>query len=157
MTLTIIAAVAANGIIGMDNKMPWHVAEDFAHFKRITLGHTVVMGRKTFDSLGRPLPKRRNVVISRSEQTYEGAEASTDLLGTLQEFASTDEEVFLIGGSELWAFALEQGLIKSMILSHMKFDAEGDTSFPQFNKELWVSTLVDDYDDFTVKRYDLLG
>ena len=112
MRLALIAAVAENGIVGRDNKLPWHLSEDLKYFKRTTLGKPVVMGRKTWDSIGRPLPGRTNIVISRQPNLrLEGASVVADLPAALclaEAIASLDgsDELMVIGGSEIYALAL---------------------------------------------------
>ena len=100
--ISIIVAVAENGVIGDKNALLWHIREDLQHFKAMTTGHPVVMGRKTYESLGRPLPNRRNVVITRQELTIAGCETVHSLDEALALFCP-DEEVFIIGGAQIYA------------------------------------------------------
>ncbi len=126
--ISIIAAVADNGTIGSANSMPWHIKEDFRRFKAITTGHPVVMGRKTFESLGRPLPNRTNVVVTRNRAyVAEGCIVA----GSLQEAVglfSREEEVFVIGGGEIYAQAMP--LADKVYLTHIHHSYDGDTRFP---------------------------
>lgn len=103
--ITLVAAVAENGVIGAGNRMPWYLKEDLQRFRALTLGHGVVMGRKTWESLGGPLPGRRNVVVSRQELRPEGAEAVRSLEAAVALFPP-DEELFVIGGAPLFRQAL---------------------------------------------------
>ncbi len=126
--LCLIAAVARNGTIGQDNALPWRLREDMRHFKAITLGSPVLMGRKTWDSLGRPLPLRRNLVVSRqSGLALEGAEVFASLATAL---ASCKEvaRVFVIGGGQLYAETLARA--DRLFLSEIQADIPGDTRFP---------------------------
>ncbi len=103
--ISIIVAVASNGVIGDKNTLLWHIREDLQHFKALTTGHPVVMGRKTYESLGRPLPNRRNIVVSRQEIAIAGCEVVHSLTEALALFAA-EEEVFIIGGAQIYAEAL---------------------------------------------------
>ena len=134
--ISIIAAVARNGVIGGDNRLLWHISEDLKRFKTITMGHPVVMGRKTFESLGRPLPGRENVVITRNRNyRAEGCR----IAGSLNEatgFFPPDEEVFVIGGGEVYAHALT--CADRVYLTVIEHDYQGDTHFPTtLDPALW--------------------
>lgn len=129
--LVLIAARARNGVIGRDNTLPWRLRADLAHFKRSTLGHTVLMGRKTWESLGRPLPGRRNLVVSRQAgYQAEGAEvfATPDEALTA---AAGEERVFLMGGAELYRQLMPQ--VERMLLTEIDAEIEGDAWFPDFS------------------------
>ncbi len=132
--LSIIVAVAQNDIIGHANDLLWHISEDLKHFKTITTGHPVVMGRRTFDSLGRPLPGRRNVVITRQDIRIDGVEVVHSLDEALRLFAP-DEEVFIIGGAQIYEQALP--LADRFYLTRVLHDYEGDTRFPAWNEREW--------------------
>lgn len=143
MTITLIAAVAANGIIGRNNTLPWHLPEDLKHFKATTLGHPVVMGRKTWESLGRPLPGRENVVVTRdSAYPATGASVRTSLEAALAHAAAAlgGDEVFLIGGAELYRQALAQNLVDRLVLTEVNLTPEGDASFPVWERAQWRKT-----------------
>ncbi|MBD5068431.1 MAG: dihydrofolate reductase [Alistipes sp.] len=132
--ISIIVAVAENGVIGDKNKLLWHIREDLQHFKAVTTGHPVVMGRKTYESLGRPLPGRRNVVISRQELEIEGCETVHSLDEALALF-DPDEEVFIIGGAQIYAAALP--LADRFYLTRVGHSYEGDTRFPDWDPAAW--------------------
>ncbi|KAA1151789.1 type 3 dihydrofolate reductase [Pseudoalteromonas sp. FUC4] len=132
MIISMIAAMANNRVIGLDNKMPWHLPADLQHFKKVTTGKPVIMGRKTFESIGRPLPGRRNIIITRnSEYTAKGIEVVTTPDAAL-ELVTTAEEVMIIGGGNIY----EQFLPKAerLYLTFIDLDVEGDTQFPDYNK-----------------------
>ena len=114
--IAIIVAVAENGVIGGDNRLLWHISEDLKHFKAVTTGHPVVMGRKTYESLGRPLPGRRNVVVTRQNISIEGCDVVHSLDEALALFRP-EEKVFVIGGAQIYAQALAK------FLSGEKIDA----------------------------------
>jgi dihydrofolate reductase len=132
MTLSLIAAVARNGAIGKDNTLLWRLPEDLKFFKRTTLGCPVLMGRKTFESIGRPLPGRRNIVITRNTTwRHDGVEVAHSLDDALARVA-TEVRVFVIGGGELYAQALPRA--DELILTEVDADFEGDTFFPPWER-----------------------
>ena len=140
--LALIAAMARNRVIGRDNAMPWHLPEDLRYFKATTLGKPIVMGRKTFDSLGRPLPGRTNIVVSRQPDfTLEGAQvfASIDAaLSAARQQAQADgvDEVMLIGGDNLYRQTLERA--DRIYLTRIESEPEGDAWFPAFDEQAWA-------------------
>ncbi len=138
MKLTLIAAVARNGAIGKNNGLLWHEPQDQRHFRAATMGHPVVMGRKTWDSLParfRPLPGRRNVVVTgNATLQFDGAESAPSLQQALQRLA-TEDQVFVIGGAQLYAQALP--LADEMMLTEIDTDLDGDVSFPPWPAAEW--------------------
>ena len=136
--VSIIVAVAQNGTIGDKNSLLWHISEDMRFFKRTTSGHPVIMGRKTYDSLGRPLPNRTNVVISRTAEHIEGCQIARSLEEAIALFPA-EEEIFIIGGAQIYALALE--VADHIYLTRVEHDYEGDTSFPKWDESKWQ--LVD--------------
>lgn len=133
--LTLIVARAANGTIGRDNQLPWRLPEDLAHFKRATLGKPIVMGRKTFESIGRPLPGRRNIVVSRNQELQiEGCEVASSLVDALRLCVGA-EEVCLIGGAQLYAEALPSA--DKLIVTEIAREFEGDAFFPAPDPAVW--------------------
>ena len=132
--ISIIVAVAENGVIGDKNTLLWHIREDLQHFKALTLGHPVVMGRKTYESLGRPLPGRRNAVVTRQEVAIEGCTVVHSLDEAVALFPA-DEEVFVIGGAQIYAEALPRA--ERFYLTRVWPDYEGDTRFPDWNPADW--------------------
>jgi dihydrofolate reductase len=131
----LVAAVAANGVIGAANRMPWHLPEDLRHFRRLTLGHPVIMGRRTWESIGRPLPDRDSIVVTRT-RGYEapGAGVASSLEAALA-LCAGEPLVFVIGGGELYAAALE--LADGLVLTEILQDFPGDTRFPELDRALW--------------------
>jgi dihydrofolate reductase len=135
MTVTIIAALSRNGVIGRDNRLPWHIAEDLKRFKALTLGHPVIMGRRTHESLGRPLPGRDNIVITRSKDY---AARGCRVVHTLEEALAACAragEAFVIGGAEIYVLALP--LADRLQLTEVDADIEGDAHFPAFERGAW--------------------
>jgi dihydrofolate reductase len=135
MKLTLVAAVARNGVIGRDNDMPWRLPEDLKHFRRVTLGAPVIMGRRTWDSLPaafKPLPGRRNVVITRNPGWHaDGAEAAASLDEALRRL-DAEPAAFVVGGAQLYAQALERA--DELVLTEIDRDFEGDTRFPGYDR-----------------------
>lgn len=132
--ISLIVAVAQNGVIGDRNALLWHISEDLKHFKALTSGHPVVMGRKTYESLGRPLPNRTNVVVSRQELEIPGCRVVHSLDEALALFPG-DVEVFIIGGAQIYAEALPRA--DRFYLTRVFHDYEGDTRFPEWNEAQW--------------------
>ena len=143
MKLTILVARASNGVIGRGNALPWRLPEDLAHFKRTTLGHPIVMGRKTWDSIGKPLPGRRNIVVTRNaEWRAEGAERASSLDEALA-LCANGVEVFVIGGAELFADALPKA--NHAIVTEIARDIDGDVFFPALDASEWVETSREEH------------
>lgn len=134
--LTIVVAMDARRGIGIDNKLPWHLPEDLAHFKRVTLGHPIVMGRKTFDSIGRPLPGRRNIVVTRNaDWRHEGVEVAHSLQDAVA--LAGGESASIIGGAQIFAEALD--LADRMIVTHIDKQYACDTFFPEIDPARWTA------------------
>ena len=134
VTLEIVVAIARNGVIGRGNELPWRPPSDLAHFKRVTLGHPVLMGRKTWDSLGRPLPGRRNLVLTRQAGgDFIGAESVSTIDEALQRVG--EGRLMVIGGAELYRLALPQ--VSVMHLTRVHADVDGDVRFPDWSEQDW--------------------
>jgi dihydrofolate reductase len=131
----LIAAVAANGTIGIDGKLPWHLPEDLQHFKKLTLGHPVIMGRKTWESLGRALPGRENIVVTRDAGYQAPGAAVANSLGAALALCTGESVAFVIGGERLFAESLP--LAAGLVLTEIHRDFEGDTWFPAFERSHW--------------------
>ena len=141
--LSLIAARARNGVIGRNNQMPWKIAGEQAYFKRMTMGHPIVMGRKTWESIGRPLPGRRNVVVTRNRAyVAPGAEVVASLDEALALLAGVDE-MFVIGGGELYAQALPRA--DRILLTEIDADFAGDTFMPPLDPSQWRETSRDQH------------
>jgi dihydrofolate reductase len=136
--LSVIVARARNGVIGRDGTLPWHLSEDLRHFKRTTLGHPIVMGRRTWESIGRPLPGRRSIVLTRNTRwTAPGVERADSLAQALA-MCEGAAEAFVIGGAALFAEALP--LAQRLFLTEIDADFEGDTFFPPIDLSAWRET-----------------
>ncbi|MCQ8897126.1 dihydrofolate reductase [Limnobacter humi] len=163
MKVSLIAAVARNGVIGIENRLPWHLPEDLAYFKQTTLGCPVLMGRKTYESINRPLPGRLNVVLTQQtdwapapakdgspravihppQALPAGGETAIAVASTLEQalaWLAPFDQVFLIGGSNLYAQAVEQGWVDTLLLTEIHADFAGDAQFPAWPKSRFHET-----------------
>ena len=142
--VSIIVAIARNGVIGDKNALLWHIKEDMRFFRTTTSGHAVVMGRKTFESLGsKPLPKRTNIVITRAERNFDGALTAHSLEEAIA-MAEGDTEIFVIGGAQIYAEALNK--VDRMYITRVDKDYEGDTSFPEIDLSKWEFVASERYE-----------
>jgi dihydrofolate reductase len=154
VSCTIVAAVAENGVIGRDNDLPWHLPEDLKRFKALTLGRTLLMGRRTFDSIGRPLPGRRTVVLTRDpDWRHEGVE----VVHTLAEARDVirDRDVVLAGGGQLYAALFDE--VDRLELTEVHRNVEGDTVFPVLDPTRWRETARHDRDGYSFVSYRRTG
>ena len=150
--ITLIAALGRNFVIGADGTMPWHLPADLKHFKATTMGHPMIMGRKTFDSIGRPLPGRRTIVITRNRNWHhpdvETAHSFADALA----LAGTSDEVFVVGGGEVYEQAMP--FAQRMVLTEVDASPPGDTRFPEWNPNHWREVARDERDGFAFVTYE---
>ena len=133
--ISIIVAMAQNRTIGINNTLPWRCPADLKHFKALTMGHHMIMGRKTFDSIGKPLPGRTTVVVTRNPELKIDGCIVTHSLNQAIAACTGDEEIFIVGGAELYAQALP--LADTIYLTEIQQDVSGDAHFPAFNQEQW--------------------
>ena len=136
--ISIIAAMARNRVIGIANTLPWRLPEDLKHFKALTLGHHILMGRKTYESLGRPLPGRTSVVITRSQDLQVPGCLVANSIAEAIAACNNDNEIFFIGGEELYRQALD--VADRIYLTEIQADFAGDAWFPEFDTNLWQET-----------------
>lgn len=152
-SIVIVAAVARNGVIGMAGGLPWRIPEDLARFKRLTMGHAVVMGRATFESIGRPLPGRTNIVLTRApDWSHDGVEVAGSLDEALRIAASDGLDVFVAGGAEVYRAALE--VAHRLELTEVDAEPEGDTWFPPVDWSLWQEVSRDAREGFSFVTYE---
>ena len=137
MTVSLIVAVSSNGLIGRDGGLPWYLPADLKHFKRTTMGHHLIIGRRTWEEVGKPLPGRTMVVVTRSRSfTPEGAQVVRSVEQAL-EMAAADDEPFIGGGSQIYTIALARDLVDRIYLTRIHAEVEGDTFFPEINLDEW--------------------
>lgn len=135
MTISMIAAVAENGIIGKDNDLIWHLPADLQHFKNTTKGHHVIMGRKTYESMNKPLPHRTNIIVTRqADYRVDGAIVVGSLGAALKEVWN-DEEPFIVGGAEIYRQGME--LADRIYITRIHEEFDGDTKFPEISSSVW--------------------
>ena len=144
-----IAAMSLNRVIGAGNKIPWHLPEDFKWFKKMTTGHIIVMGRKTFESIGKPLPNRETVVLSRSQFHFPSVRTISEL--DQIDLAQETREVFICGGAEIYRQALP--LCSDLFLTLVKRVVEGDRFFPEFEKQFIAVEEILDCAEFRITHY----
>ena len=147
-----IAAMSKNRVIGVDGKIPWHISEDLKFFKRTTLGHIIVMGRKTYDSLGKPLPGRENWVVSRSAEI-----SGTRVFRSLEEIPDPTDgrQLYVIGGAELYAALLSR--CSEILLTHVSLDVQGDTWFPEFENTFDAGEVLETGPHYEIRRHRRLA
>lgn len=148
--ISLIAAVAKNGTIGFENTLPWRQADDLERFRNLTNGHTVLMGRKTFESIGRPLPMRHNVVLTRQALQIPGVQ----VIHSLQEMMEVEgEELFVIGGSNVYEQTIGQA--DRLYITEIHAEIEGDAKFPVIDRDRWVEVRRESFTaDGIMNQYD---
>lgn len=146
MKLSLIVAVAENGVIGHNNQLIWHLPNDLKQFKRLTTGHCIIMGRKTFDSIGKPLPNRTSIIISRNTDfQIENCITVSSLENAISEAKKIEnEETFIIGGAEIYRLALP--IVDKIYLTEVHHAYEGDTFFPEIDKNIWKEIRREDFE-----------
>ena len=143
MIISMIVAMAEGRVIGLNGSMPWHLPADFAYFKKSTMGCPIIMGRKTYDSIGKPLPGRQNIVLTRStDLVIEGCDVVTCLDDALT-LVSSEKEVFIIGGQQLYEQALP--VANRLYLTHIQASLVGDTCFPDYSSYSWNQVRLDKF------------
>ena len=155
MPVTIVAAVGRNGVIGVGGGLPWHLPDDLRRFKALTLGHVLVMGRKTYESIGHPLPGRTTVVVTRSPGWGPGSadvRVSTSVASAIVDAALVDDEVFVVGGAQVYADALP--LADRMELTFVEAEPEGDATFPDVDWSAWREIRREEGDGVAYVAYD---
>lgn len=137
--LAIVVAIARRGVIGANGALPWKISEDLKHFKFVTMNHAIIMGRKTYDSIGRALPGRRNIVVSRQLRLQiPGCEVEPTFEDAVRAARDNDEEPCVIGGASMYAAALP--IATKIFLTEVDRDVEGDVFFPTFDRSAWTET-----------------
>jgi len=137
-TINVIAAMARNRVIGINNTLPWRLPADLQHFKALTMGHHIVMGRKTFESIGKPLPGRTTVIVTRdANYRVDGCVTATSIDAAISACAD-DPEIFFVGGAELYAQVLPRA--DRLYLTEIQAEYAGDAHFPDFDRDIWTET-----------------
>ncbi|MFI3190935.1 dihydrofolate reductase [Crenothrix sp. D3] len=153
MKISLIVAMASNRVIGDNGLMPWHLSADLKKFRHITTGFPIVMGRKTYQSIGRPLPNRTNIIISRdTDYQQDGCLVFNDLDGALKHACQLADEVFIIGGATLYEALLP--VADRLYITEIKQDFAGDTLFPTYDKSAWTEVTREDIDNDPSVEFD---
>lgn len=160
MTVTIVVAIGANGVIGAGGGMPWPRTGDQVQFKALTMGHPIVMGRATYDSIGRPLPGRTTIVVTRQPAwSAEGVLVAGGIGEAIAMAKDLDDEVFVIGGAQVYAEALADGLVDQMAVTRVDIAPHGDTYFPDLDWDDWIEISREDHSDsdpgYAIVNYEL--
>ena len=170
---SLIVAVGENNEIGKNNQLLWHIPEDLKNFKKITMEKTVIMGKNTYKSIGKPLPNRKNIVLSRNpleieekikkdRKKYENENTKLELCDNLQKiidkYKNSEEEIFIIGGGEIYKKAFEMKIVKRIYMSHVNFsDKNADTYFPKIDLKKWVVITKENYDGWRFCIYEKIS
>ncbi len=163
--VSIVAAQALNGVVGANGQLPWHLPEDLKRFRKLTMGHPMVMGRKTFESIGKPLPGRSSIVLTQDRgplPVFSGGELTPqtqlfwvhsldDALAKANTLPGGDTEIFVIGGPKVWSQALEGGLIDRIYLTTIEKEFEGDVKFPDFSGSRYKKTSEESFNSSEVR------
>jgi dihydrofolate reductase len=150
--ISLIAAVAHNGVIGKDGDLPWHLPEELAHFKATTLGHPLVMGRRTFESIGRALPGRRTIVVTRDPQWQHPGVETAHSFAEAVSLAGPADEVFVAGGAQIYAEAMP--FAHRMVITEVNAEPEGDTYFPAWPRAAWAEESREDHEGWSRVVYE---
>ncbi|MAD46378.1 MAG: dihydrofolate reductase [Oceanospirillaceae bacterium] len=162
MKLSLIVALAQNHVIGVDNKLPWYLPNDLKYFKQVTMGKAIIMGRKPYESIGKPLPGRTNIIITRqsgyqppgktdSVKIVSSLEEARDLANSLA-IVNGQDEAMIIGGAEIYSQALP--LVERMYMTEVHADVDGDARFPEFDRSLWQAVAREDFQAEGGNPYD---
>ena len=143
--ITIIAAIAKNNALGKDNDLIWHLPADLKRFKQRTTGHTIVMGRKTFESIGKPLPNRTSIIITRNNNYYKDGCLIANSLHEAIKLAEKDKEIFIIGGAQIYKQALENDLVDTLDITLVHHNFEADVYFPKIDDSIWQEKSREDF------------
>ena len=152
--ITLIAAIAKNNALGKDNDLIWHLPADLKRFKKVTTGHFILMGRNTFESIGKPLPKRTTVIITRNNDYFKDGCLVTNSIEDAIALAKDEEEVFLIGGAQIYKQAMIDGLVDKLDITHVHKEFEADVFFPVIDTSIWKEVSREDFKADEKNKYD---
>jgi len=151
MKLSAIVAMTSDRVIGANGDLPWHLPDDLKFFKKQTLGHPIVMGRKTYESIGRPLPKRQNIILTHNPAYHADGAETIHHPKELREFQLIDQQVFIIGGAEIYKFFMP--ILDDIYITHINKEYSGDTYFPEYEDHFQKSELIWEQENFTIRRH----
>jgi dihydrofolate reductase len=150
--LTIIAAIGEKNALGKNNQLIWHLPADLKRFKKVTTGHHVIMGRKTFESLGKPLPNRTTIIVTRDKNYKADGCLVTNSLSEAIKAAVSDKNPYILGGAEIYRQSMELADVLDLTFVHHAFDA--DVFFPEIDKRIWKETFREDFNQDEKNKYD---
>jgi dihydrofolate reductase len=152
--ITIIAAIANNNALGKDNDLIWHLPADLKRFKKVTSGHHILMGRNTFESIGKPLPNRTSVIITRNNDYFKDGCLVANSIEEAIELSKEDSAIFIIGGAQIYKQAIAQGLVDRLDITIVHHDFEADVFFPEIDMNIWKETSREDLKADEKNKYD---
>lgn len=152
--ITIIAAIAKNNALGKNNDLIWHLPADLKRFKKVTSGHHILMGRNTFESIGRPLPNRTTIIITRNKDYVKEGCLIANSLEEALEMAQDDEKIFIIGGAQIYKYAIENNFADALDITLVHHEFEADAFFPEIADAVWEITESEDFEADEKNKFD---
>lgn len=152
--ITIIAAIAKNNALGKDNDLIWHLPGDLKRFKKTTTGHSILMGRNTFESIGRPLPNRTSIIITRNENYFKEGCLIANSLEAAIELAKEEDEIFIIGGAQVYTYAVENNIADILDITLVHDEFEADVFFPEIDLKIWEEVAREDFKADEKNKFD---
>ena len=152
--ITIIAAIAKNNALGKDNDLIWYLPGDLKRFKKTTTGHHILMGRNTFESIGKPLPNRTSIIITRNEKYLKDGCLVANSLEEAVELAKEDDQMFIIGGAQVYKYAMENNIGDTLDITLVHHEFEADVFFPEIDPEIWKEVAREDFKADEKNKFD---
>lgn len=152
--ITIIAAIAKNNALGKDNDLIWHLPADLKRFKNVTTGHPILMGRNTFESIGKPLPNRTTIIITRNKEYFKDGCLIANSLEEAIKLAENNEDIFIIGGAQIYKEAIEKDLVEQLDITQVHKEFEADVFFPEIDLNIWKETNREDFKADEKNKFD---
>jgi dihydrofolate reductase len=152
--VTIIAAIAKNNALGKDNDLIWHLPEDLKRFKKTTSGHYILMGRNTFESIGKPLPNRTTIIITRNDNYFKDGCLIANSLEEAIELAKEDEQIFIIGGAQIYTYAIKNNIADTLDITFVNQEFEADVFFPEIDPTIWEEVSREDFKADEKNKFD---
>ena len=152
--ITIIAAIAKNNALGKDNDLIWHLPADLKRFKKITSGHHILMGRNTFESIGKPLPNRTTIIITRNKNYFKDGCLIAHSIEDALDLVEDDENIFILGGAQIYKETIAKGLVDQLDITQVHQEFEADAFFPEIDLNIWEEVKREDYKADEKNKYD---
>ena len=153
-TITIIAAIANNNALGKDNDLIWYLPADLKRFKKVTSGHHILMGRNTFESIGKPLPNRTTVIITRNKNYKQEGCIVVDSIEKAIDVAKNDEQIFIIGGAQIYKQTIASNLVDQLDITQVHHSFDADVYFPKIDSDIWKEVAREDFNADEKNKYD---